>query len=173
MAKKNNKEKQELTSVEEQLPSQQTTYNQNSYNHILEMAKIPQPLLSDPESVRKAIEQYFLLCQKNDVKPILSGLGTILGLSRKDILDIVSGHKKCESVEVIVKAYQLIEAFDEMAMKDGKIPPIIAIFNAKNNYGYTDGVKVEVVKEELSNEEIAKRYREMHEIVSDIDENDK
>ena len=165
------KKQKELVSVEIQEPSQVQTYNQNSYKHILEMAKIPRPLLSDPESVRQAIEQYFLLCQQNDVKPIISGLGTILGLSRKEILDIVSGHKKCESAEVIIQAFQLIEAFDEMAMKDGKIPPIIAIFNAKNNYGYTDGVKVEIVKEELTNEEIAKRYREMHEIVND-DDND-
>ena len=165
------KKQTELTSVEITPPQQ--TYNQNNYTHILEIAKITKPSLSDLEGVKRAIMEYFELCQKNDVKPILSGLGTILGLSRKEILDIVSGHKKCECADIIIQAFQLIEAFDEMAMKDGKIPPIIAIFMAKNNYGYSDGVKVEIVKEEMTNEEIAQRYREMHEIIDNDDGDDK
>ena len=59
------KKKQELESVETQTPAQQTTYNQNNYIHIMEMAKITQPLLDNPDSVREAIEEYFMLCQKN------------------------------------------------------------------------------------------------------------
>lgn len=159
----------ELQSVELP-PSQVQTYNQNNYTHIMEIAKITTPVLSSEIDVKNAIEQYFGLCEKNNVKPIMSGLGIVLGLSRKDILDIVSGQKKCETAPLITRAYQFVEAFDEMAMKDGKIPPIIAIFNAKNNYGYTDGAKIEIVKEELTNEEIAERYRKMHEIVSEVDD---
>ena len=41
------------------------------------------------------------------------------------------------------------------------------VFNAKNNYGYSDKTDVKIISDEMSDEEIERRYRDMHEVVSE------
>ena len=60
----------------------------------------------------------------------------------------------------------MLEIYDETAMKDQKINPVVAIFNQKNNHGWTD--KVEIVHNNdrtETDEEINKRYEDMENIV--------
>lgn len=157
--------KKQLVSVREQ--EKEIPYTTKQYEHLLQVTKLEKPNLNDRQAVDNVLSAYFGLCKTNEMKPAISGIGMVLGLSRKQVLDICNGQVKCGSTDIIITYYRMLEMFDEVAMKDGKIPQITGMFMAKNNYGYTDGEKVQIVKEELTNEEIAERYRKMHEIVSE------
>ena len=144
-------------------------WNANALTHLQHIAIVPKPKLDNAVSVVNSCDKYLLICEQDNVKPTISGLALVLGVSRRTLLDILNGNIKAPNRELIEKYFNAIEVFDEMAMKDGKTPPIVAIFNAKNNYGYTDEQKISLGQQEISNEEIEKRYRDMHEIVNGDD----
>ena len=163
MAKK--KQQQELVSVETQEPSIVESHNSKALAHLLMLREIPKPNIDDPQQVDIACSNYMALCVKNDQKPLVSGLAMVLGVNRKELLDILGGKMRSEAREVIKEYFAVLETYDELALKDGKINAVAGIFLGKNNYGYTDGVKVEIVKEEESNEEIANRYKDFSKII--------
>lgn len=154
MAKKN-----ELTSVELQTPSVEESHNTKALQHLMLMRQIPKPNLNDSGEVSEACESYINLCAQNNQKPLVSGLAMILGVPRKRLLDILSGKERSEARDTIEEYFGMLEAYDELALKEGKINAVAGIFLDKNNYGYTDGVQISVVKEEESNEAIAEKYR--------------
>ena len=110
---------------------------------------------------------YFNACAEDDVRTTVSGLAMVLGVNRLTLIGMVNGTTRVENRDVLAKWFQMLEITDEIAMKEGKTNPVSAIFLAKNNYGYVDEQKVKVIDDELTDEEIEKRYRERHEVVSD------
>lgn len=166
MPKKNMMTKQEQRDLAVK-KDQETQYNTSLLEFTVEVAKITPPNFKSKPDVERACTQFLQLCIEKNIKPTVSGFATALGTNRATLLNWLDGSAKVENRDVILKAYSLIETFDEIAMKEGKIPPIIAIFNAKNNYGYTDKTDVKIISDEMSDEEIEKRYRDMHEVVSD------
>lgn len=163
MAKK--KKQEELVSVETQQPSVVESHNVKALAHLMMLKEIAKPNIDDPNQVDIACKNYIGLCVQNDQKPLVSGLAMVLGVSRKDLLDILQGKMRSEARDVIKEYFAVLETYDELALKDGKINAVAGIFLGKNNYGYTDGVKVEIVKEEESNEEIASRYKDFSKII--------
>lgn len=165
MPKKNMMTKQEKRDLAVKKDKEEK-YNSSLLNFTIEVAKITPPNFKSTEDVERCCTQFFELCSKLNVKPSVSGFATALGTNRSTLLKWLDGSTKIDNKDIIIKAYSLLETFDEIAMKEGKIPPLIAIFNAKNNYGYTDKVDHQIIGEEMSEEEIERRYREKHEIVS-------
>ena len=166
MPKKNmitKQEKRDLAVKKEK----ETQYNTDLLQFTIKLAEIDPPNFKKREDVERCCTQFLQLCVDKNIKPTVSGFATALGTNRTTLLNWLDGSTNIENREVILKAYSLIETFDEVAMKEGKIPPIIAIFNAKNNYGYTDKVEHRFSSEDISDEEIERRYRDMHEVVSD------
>ena len=159
------KPKNELTNVELMPTNNEEAHNTNALEHLLLMREIPKPNINDMEEVGKACESYFSLCSRSNQKPLVSGLAMVLGITRKRLLDILSGKERSEARDVIEEYFGILEAFDEMSLKEGKINAVAGIFLGKNNYGYTDGVQLEIVREEESNEEIAKRYSDRAKIL--------
>ena len=134
-------------------------------NHLLEFGK---PNLDNPYEVELAITTYFKLCQSDEVKPTVSGLAMALGVSRATLLKYANGTTRIQNREAVVMALQTIEVFDEMLLKEGLMPALAGIFLFKNNYGYTDKTEIVSGVDEMSDEEIEKRYRDKHEIVGDV-----
>lgn len=134
--------------------------------HLLELGK---PNLDNAYEVELAVNNYFLLCQQDEVRPTVSGLAMALGVSRATLLKYANGTTRVNNREIIVMALQTIEIFDEAMLKEGLMPALAGIFLFKNNYGYTDKTELVAGTEELTDEEIEKRYRERHEIVSDVE----
>lgn len=165
MPKKNMMTKQQQREIAVK-KEKEIKYNTSLLQHTIEIAKIKAPNFKDRKDVERVCTQYFELCTNSNVKPTVSGFATALGTNRTTLLNWLNGSVQVDNKEIILKAYSLIETFDEIAMKEGKIPPIIAIFNAKNNYGYSDKTDVKIVSEDVSDEEIERRYRDMHEVVS-------
>lgn len=141
--------------------------NQNNLAHLAHIQKITRPNIQDRQSIDNALTEYFGLCNADNIMPTASGIALVLGVSRNQLLEWVNGGGKYPNKDIVASYYSLLEVYDEIAMKEGSIPPLIAIFNAKNNHGYKDEVTFKSGDEDLTDEEIERRYREKHEIVSD------
>lgn len=104
--------------------------------------------LHDEEAVARRLEEYFQIYAKYDTKPTVAGMAMALGMNRRTLIAIVNdyatggaGYKTAlphEVALVIKKAYSLLEVLWENYSSNGKINPVMAIFLAKNNYGYQD-----------------------------------
>lgn len=141
--------------------------------------------LHDEEAVARRLEEYFQIYAKYDTKPTVAGMAMALGMNRRTLIAIVNdyatggaGYKTAlphEVALVIKKAYSLLEVLWENYSSNGKINPVMAIFLAKNNYGYQD--KTEYVLTPNSQQDsdydadsIRKRY--LIDSASDSDEDD-
>ena len=138
----------------------------------LQVAMLPNIDLKDPEAVANRIEEYFRIVAQNNMRPTIAGLANSLnGMARQRLWEVatgnfVNGHPPAyfsdSSMDVIKKAYRIMEDQWENLMVSGKLNPVTGIFLAKNNYGYTDKqdivVKPGTPESEYSAEEIARRY---------------
>lgn len=158
-------EKKEIMQYEEE---QKREWNKIILAHIRKIQKITKPSVQFPSTIERACEQYFDLCENDGVKPSVAGLSLALGVSRSTLLTWVRGEVSIESADTIQHYFNLLEVFDETALKDNRTNAVAGIFLGKNNYDYKDQVEVKRIDErEISNEEIELRYRKMHEIVSE------
>ena len=158
--------KKEMTVVTNEV-GEVLSYEQRLSQHTNKLLVMSKPNLDVPAQVEMSIVNYFQMCQEDVVKPTVSGLAMALGVSRETLLKYKNGETRIQNREAVVRAVQTIEVFDEALLKEGLMPALAGIFLFKNNYGYTD--KTEVVKgtDDMSDEEIEKRYREKHEVVSE------
>ena len=109
----------------------------------------------NPEDMQKLIVKYFNECGEEGKNPTVSGLGYVLGLSRRQILEYENCIDKDnvfarfdDTVKLgfrytIKDAKRFIESCLEDKLVNGTTTPIGLIFALKNNYGWVD--KQEVV----------------------------
>lgn len=134
-------------------------------DHIFSVCKLGKVKANTPEQIFEVGQKYFELCEQQVMTPTSSGLARVLGLTRKELLEIVKGEKRVLNQEAYIDLWQLLEMYDEAMMKQGKVNAIVGIFNQKNNHGWVD--KVEVVRgasNEQTDEEIKKKYADVIDI---------
>lgn len=128
--------------------------------------------LRDPEAVRERLVEYFRIYGEADLKPTVAGMAMCLGVDRRRLWDIktgnyanVGGYKDLpeETVDLVKKAYEILETSMENYANAGKINPVMAIFMMKNHFGYQD--KTEYVltpnqktENDYDADDIRKRY---------------
>ena len=128
--------------------------------------------LHDPNAVQERLCEYFQIYGDADLKPTVAGMGMALGLDRRRLWEIktgnyvnVGGYKDLptETVDLIKKAYEILETSMEAYANAGKINPVMAIFMMKNHFGYQD--KTEYVltpnqktESDYDADDIRKRY---------------
>ena len=133
---------------------------------------MPKVDLHDAEAVRERLHEYFRIYGEADLKPTVAGMAMSLGVDRRRLWDIktgnyvnVGGYKNLpsETVDLVKKAYEILETSMEAYANAGKINPVMAIFMMKNHFGYQD--KTEYVltpnQQQASDydaEDIRKRY---------------
>ena len=133
---------------------------------------MPKVDLYDSESVRDRLGEYFKIYGEADLKPTVAGMAMCLGVDRRRLWDIktgnyvnVGGYKNLppETVDLVKKAYEILETTMENYANAGKINPVMAIFMMKNHFGYQD--KTEYVltpnqktESDYDAEDIRKRY---------------
>ena len=133
---------------------------------------MPRVDLHDPEAVRVRLGEYFKIYGEADLKPTVAGMAMCLGVDRRRLWDIktgnyvnVGGYKDLppETVDLVKKAYEILETTMENYANAGKINPVMAIFMMKNHFGYQD--KTEYVltpnqktESDYDAEDIRKRY---------------
>ena len=133
---------------------------------------MPRVDLNDPEAVRMRLGEYFQIYADADMKPTVAGMAMCLGVDRRRLWDIktgnyvnVGGYKNlpADTVDLVKKAYEILETSMEAYANAGKINPVMAIFMMKNHFGYQD--KTEYVltpnqkqESDYDAEDIKKRY---------------
>jgi hypothetical protein len=133
---------------------------------------MPRVDLKDPDAVRERLCEYFKIYGEADLKPTVAGMAMCLGVDRRRLWDIktgnyanVGGYKDLppETVDLVKKAYEILETTMENYANAGKINPVMAIFMMKNHFGYQD--KTEYVltpnqkqESDYDADEISKRY---------------
>ena len=133
---------------------------------------MPKVDLHDSNAVRERLQEYFRIYGEADLKPTVAGMAMSLGVDRRRLWDIktgnyvnVGGYKNLpsETVDLVKKAYEILESSMESYANAGKINPVMAIFMMKNHFGYQD--KTEYVltpnQQQASDydaEDIRKRY---------------
>ena len=147
--------------------------NTKYLNVSLQLADLPEIDLKDPEQVRARIKTYFEIYSLNDMKPTVAGLGLALnGMDRRRLWEIKTGSPQggtgkfdlpTLTLDLIKKAYKIMENQWENYMQNGKINPVSGIFLGKNNFGYQDKMEY-VVTPNVNNdsdynaEDIRARY---------------
>ena len=133
---------------------------------------MPKVDLNNPEAVRQRLGEYFQIYGEADLKPTVAGMAMCLGVDRRRLWEIKTGSSvggttkqslPPETLDLIKKAYELLEMSMENYANAGKINPVMAIFMLKNHWGYTD--KTEYVltpnqkqESDYDADEISKRY---------------
>ena len=128
--------------------------------------------LHDPNAVQERLIEYFQIYAEADLKPTVAGMGMALGLDRRRLWEIKSGamvggvgkqNLPPETLDLVKKAYEILETSMETYANAGKINPVMAIFMMKNHFGYQD--KTEYVltpnqkhESDYDADEISKRY---------------
>ena len=133
---------------------------------------MPRVDLKNPEAVRERLVEYFQIYGEADLKPTVAGMAMCLGVDRRRLWEIKTGAAvggttmndlPRETLDLVKKAYEILETSMENYANAGKINPVMAIFMMKNHFGYQD--KTEYVltpnqkqESDYDADEISKRY---------------
>ncbi len=106
--------------------------------------------VTDIEAVEERCVWYFRRCVEDDIKPTLQGLANALGVTKRTLMNWVSGESRSEThYKIAQKAYNILLELWEAYMSEGKINPIAGIFLGKNQYGMKDKTE-QTVRHEVS-----------------------
>lgn len=120
--------------------------------------------ISDEKQVKQRIEEYFMHCIQDDMKPTVVGCSAALGIDRHTFNDWCKGNTRAAThTATVKKAKEILENMMENYMLNGKINPVSGIFLLKNNFGYQDKQEVVLTPNNplgdyQTQEELAKRY---------------
>lgn len=131
--------------------------NAKFLSHALAVRNMPPIDTKDPVQVKQRINDYFNLCVVNDIKPSVTGFLNSLRVAKSTLWEWKQGNYRADThQQIIVEAYNVLEALWEDYMMNGKINPVSGIFLGKNNFGYQD--KQEYVltpnQQQLSSEDV-------------------
>jgi len=126
-----------------------------------------QPVIdrTDDVAISERYMWYLGVCEEHCIKPTVEGLASSMGVDRVTLRRWKDGEVKSvpESVRLILKrAWAGLNNLLIMYTNEGKLNPIPAIVQLKNNFGYKDQTETVVIKKDpydsSSLEEIARRY---------------
>lgn len=133
---------------------------------------MPKVDLHDPEAVRARLGEYFRIYGEADLKPTVAGMAMALGVDRRRLWEIKTGTAvggttmsdlPRETLDLVKKAYEILETTMENYANAGKINPVMAIFMMKNHFGYQDKTEYVLTPNQKQDrdydaEDIRKRY---------------
>jgi hypothetical protein len=108
---------------------------------------MPRVDLHDPDAVHERLCEYFRIYGEADLKPTVAGMAMCLGVDRRRLWEIKTGsmvggqaqlNLPTETLDLVKKAYDILETSMENYANAGKINPVMAIFMMKNHFGYQD-----------------------------------
>lgn len=121
--------------------------------------------MSDPDAVAARYDWYVQSCIDNNLRPGVAGLASAFGYSRDWLKEMEKGNVKSvprESVDMLKRAWGMLEDLLEQYMLTGKIHPAPGCFFMKNHFGYKDETETVIIKrdpyETGDPQEIAQRY---------------
>lgn len=140
--KENRKVRKRPDSTVQAMPGDNAKYTA----HNLMLYRLKPVSFESAEEVAERTETYFDICNQNDMKPSVAGYALSLGISRQELWNIVSGRrvKPDAVVDLLKRAYLVLNAQMEDYMQNGKINPVSGIFLMKNSFQYQDKQEIQV-----------------------------
>lgn len=140
--KENKKVRKRPDSTVQAMPGDNAKYTA----HNLMLYRLKPVSFESAEEIEERTETYFEICQQNDMKPSVAGYALSLGISRQELWNIVSGRRvKPDAVlDLLKRAYLVLNAQMEDYMQNGKINPVSGIFLMKNSFQYQDKQEIQV-----------------------------
>lgn len=157
--KENKKVRKRPDSTVQAMPGDNAKYTA----HNLMLYRLKPVSFESAEEIEERTETYFEICQQNDMKPSVAGYALSLGISRQELWNIVSGKRvKPDAVlDLLKRAYLVLNAQMEDYMQNGKINPVSGIFLMKNSFQYQDKQEIQVSANQHdaeSPEQLASKY---------------
>lgn len=108
--------------------------------------------LHDPDAVAQRLNDYFVICNENKIKPGVAGMAMALDMQRNRLYDLINGTLRFtdtgryanlpnETRVVVKRAYESLEVIWEYSMQSGGINPVSGIFLGRNHFGYRNDVE--------------------------------
>lgn len=140
--KENKKVRKRPDSTVQAMPGDNAKYTA----HNLMLYRLKPVSFESADEVAERTETYFDICNQNDMKPSVAGYALSLGISRQELWNIVSGRrvKSDAVVDLLKRAYLVLNAQMEDYMQNGKINPVSGIFLMKNSFQYQDKQEIQV-----------------------------
>lgn len=159
--KESRKVRRRPDSTVQALPGDNAKYTR----HNLELFRLTPLSLDNAEETAERTALYFQICERNDMKPSVAGYALALGIDRRTLWTYVSGNrvKPQAVIDVLKRAYYMLNAQMEDYMQNGKINPVAGIFLSKNAFGYVDKQEIEVsanTEQTATPEELDAKYRD-------------
>lgn len=155
--------------------------NSRTIRFTLALADMPPFDRGDEEQARQRVLDFFALCEKHGMRPLVGGFAVALGMDKVELWMIVNGQTSGAKLGVTPKtaliyknALRLIESNFENVLMDAK-NPVPAIFYSKAQLGWRDAPSETVIthrseKPQLSGktaEEIASKYKALAGVVDE------
>lgn len=134
--------------------------------HALAIHSWPPVDIDSDEEIEQRLQQYFVFCQENDIKPTVAGMANSLKVSRYTLQDWKTGKRRgSRRQEIIGFYYGLLEELYEDYMMNGKVNPVSGIFMGKNHFGYQDKQEISIkakqqFNDDIDPEEVKQKYLE-------------
>lgn len=144
--------------------------NTKFIGHNLELMQLGRPDMTNTETIKQRVIEYFKICERNDMKPSVEGMSLAFGVDRKTLYRWVNGildsHIPAEGRAYLKAAYTTLTAMMADYMQNGKINPVSGIFLMKNNMGYADQTEIVVTPNNplgdvVNAETIEEKYKEL------------
>lgn len=119
--------------------------------HNLEVARLPIIDPRNPRQLKRRLDEYFDLCEKNGMFATVAGMSLAIGVTRQTVFRWLSGSTEVsdEMLQILGWGMTVINAQNEGALMDGTGNVVGQIFLTKNNFpGYTDTREVVVQRRE-------------------------
>lgn len=141
--------------------------NTKYIKHSLRLSAFPKMDVNNEYEVQKRILDYFDICAEDDMKPSVPGLALIFGLGRQSLMQIINGsYPRCKnstSIELLQRAYNMLDLQMNNYLTDGKVNPVAGIFLMKNHFNYADKTEVAMSNElSLGTESTAKQLEDKY-----------
>ena len=145
--------------------------NNKFLSHALQISAMPVIDNTDPEQVSQRIGEYFQLCCDNDMKPTPAGLRNALRISKGTLSHWKNGiYREGTHQQIILEAYDLLDALWQDYMYNGKINPVAGIFIGKNAFNYRDQQEMVVTPNTTPEVEDIKTIEAKYAELPDIDD---
>ena len=151
--------KEELIVKEQAALETSAAENALYINHSLRGLSVQPVNLMDTEEVERRAMDYIEDCQRTGTKVSPPALALWLGITSNDLTEWLTAYGNEEHRKSAARIYQFLHAaFADNALS-GKTSPQLAMFFAKNWFGYRDAAAIEtasVVEKRKSLDELAK-----------------
>ncbi len=133
------------SSLQKALKDVDKEYIKNTWKFALAVNALNVKRVSTPEEMEDRIQQLFDLCSSTGNVPTYESIAVACGIPSRTFYDMRAGQYEGykQYSQIIKRAKEVVALMESSMVRDGKIPPVLWIFRAKNYLGMKDVQQIE------------------------------